>query len=203
LADWFECLAKVPGVSYERDPSVRTASLPGYGLTPQIRTYEINGLHRRFLLWLTPSGGTSVSPARERGRFDDAKDPPSAILHRLHETLELPGTLSDYHTVIQGAAATLWNRRREDPSLLAEVERLCWLNIRLIEEHPETIAHERDGVTEYFSGSAYDTLITLYEREGFVYEALAIAERAARFNAIPIIDQLKQRIELLKAEDAG
>lgn len=47
-------------------------------------------------------------------------------------------------------------------------------------------------------------LITLYEQEGYLYEALQVAEIAAQFNQqLPALERIKSRIANLEAEEAS
>jgi hypothetical protein len=47
-------------------------------------------------------------------------------------------------------------------------------------------------------------LIAIYEQEGYLYEALQVAEIAAQFNQqLPALERIKSRIANLEAEEAS
>src|SRR5207245_957746 len=71
----------------------------------------------------------------------------------------------------------LWDRRRDDTSVYEEIERLCRLDLTLIEAAPQVI-HAGTG---YVNVPAFNHLIWLYEREGMLAEAPAVAERAEHY----------------------
>jgi hypothetical protein len=120
----------------------------------------------------------------------------------MREALELPGQTSDYHFAIQGCGEMLWKNRREEPWGIQEMERLYWLDIRLIEAHPETISFEREGKRSYFQVAAFDRLVYLYRREGYLHEALIVAKRAVKFDQQEgTLEELQQRIAALESED--
>src|SRR5207245_3306124 len=107
-------------------------------LRPNISTYSINGKSRVSVMWDMGNGGsTSQSPAAAWGNFGPMDIPWPAVLRRLFEALELPGSVSDYHTAIWRTFDALWDRRRQDPDILPELERLCLLDLKLMELLPE------------------------------------------------------------------
>lgn len=115
----------------------------------------------------------------------------------------MPGELSDYHFAIQSVYGAIYKRRREDLSLLEEVERLCWLDIELVESYPETVEYEPG---KFYSVSAYGRLATLYEGEGNFHEALEVAERGLKMgqeHLSQIAEKLHLILEELEAEDVG
>jgi len=120
----------------------------------------------------------------------------------LEEALELPGVLSDYHFAIQQVCEVIYKGRREDPALLEEVERLCQLDIELVEYYPKTIKYEPG---EFPQVLAYHRLITLYEGEGYFREALEVAERSLKMGQENLSQATRLRLVLkeLEAEDAG
>jgi hypothetical protein len=47
-------------------------------------------------------------------------------------------------------------------------------------------------------------LIALYEQEGYLYEALQVAEIAVKFNQqMPALERIQSRIATIEAEEAG
>jgi hypothetical protein len=171
---------------------------------PTLNVYTFEGKRLESLSWLTANGQTSQSPASvHAGLLSSAPPvaPPEALVQHLHEVLELPGITSDYHFAIQGCAEALWKQRRRDPALLAEVERLCWLDIRLVEARPETITYEREGTKAYAGVSAFGRLVELYGHEGFLHEALDVAERGTRLNQKTPVAELRERLARMDAEE--
>jgi hypothetical protein len=123
------------------------------------------------------------------------------VLQRVAESLELPGQPSDYHFLIQGCALALWNRRRAEPEVLQEVERLCWLDIQLVQARPDAVTHEYSEEWKFFAIAAFATLIELYQREGFLHEALEVAQLGVRYGQTEAVrDELLERIKALEAE---
>ena len=145
---------------------------------------------------------TSASPANQYAseRLSDTQDLRRVLLG-LYEVLELPGQLSDYHFAIQNACMTIFGRRREDLALLEEVERLCWLDIELLEAHPQVAEYEP---SKFFRVLAYERLVSLYETEGDFAGALEVAERGIRLGQEHLAlqaERLRARIAELEAED--
>jgi hypothetical protein len=207
--EWFRRLADVPGVSYAGSSTIDRTKLDGHDFEPDVREFEnrFDGKVHRNLDWPSIGGGsTSSSPTRYRSpvnqrRSSGAKASAHAELRRLEEILELPGELSDYHFAIQDTLKTVFDERRQDFELLEEVERLCWLDIALIEAHPE-IAEFEPG--RFFRVTGYELLMRLYEGEGYFAEALEVAERAARLGqerSLARAERLRVRLAELTSED--
>jgi len=205
-AQWFKRLADVPGISYEGSQTVDRTKLPGHDLEPKVSEFGFGGELHRGLSWPTSDGGsTSSSPVHQRV-YGSGEDPtPWEALRQLEETLELPGELSDYHFAIQGVYEAVYKRRREDLSLLEETERLCWLDIELIEAYPETVATGHENLP-YAHVLAYRRLVTLYEGEGYFREALEVAQRGLRIGQKHLsqdAERLRFILQELGAEDVG
>lgn len=202
MAEWFRHLASVPGLDYAGSPGVDRSKLPGHNAIPKVGVTEFEGKRDEYLMWPSRGGGTSASPAHQMA-FDYPRGKPARdILRHCYEAVELPGTASDYHFAIQSCIEGLWNCRRAEPMVLEHVERLCWLDIRLIELRPDVITLEDNGNDRYFAVLAFKHLGLLYQREGFLHEALDVAERAARFEQGDP-ESIRQRIAALEAEDAS
>jgi hypothetical protein len=174
--NWFRRLADVPGVPYDGSASIDRSTLARYNFEPTVSEFEYGGQVHRSLHWASPEGSTSTSPAHERA-FAARDAAPREELRRLEETLELPGELSDYHFAIQGTCQAVFNQRRTDFGLLEKVERLCWLDVALVEAYP-SIAEYEPG--KFFRVVGYELLMRLYEGEGYFAEALEVAKRSAR-----------------------
>ncbi len=194
----------MPGLSYEGSQTVDRTKLPGHILEPEVREYRFEGGLRRSISWPTSKGGsTSASPVHQRVFGSGTDTTPQEALRHLEETLELPGELSDYHFAIQEVCKTVYEGRREDLSLLEEVERLCWLDIELLESYPE-IVEAQPG--QYIRVFAYERLVTLYEGEGYFHEALEVAERSLRMGQEHLPQaavRLRLILQELDAEDVG
>lgn len=202
MEKWFRRLAEVPGVAYEGSPGVDRTRLPGHDATPKVDRYDYDGERREYMTWATKDGSTSASPAKNwetkprRGETEA-----QTALRQLRETLELPGTLRDYHFAIQHCQDELRGDAREEIWALEEVERLCRLDIRLIEEYPETITNEYGGDRNYFGVSAFHRLIDLYETEGFLREALEVARVGQKFEQCQgKVEELEARLSRVEAE---
>jgi len=163
-------------------------------------------LHRDLSWPISDGGSTSASPVKQRTYYGSGEDAtPQETLRRLEETLELPGELSDYHFAIQGVYEAVYKRRREDLSLLEETERLCWLDIELIEAYPGIVATGHENLP-YAHVLAYRRLVTLYEGEGYFREALEVAQRGLRIGQEHLsqaVERLSFILQELGAEDVG
>jgi hypothetical protein len=202
METWFRQLAEVPDVGFEGSPGVDRSRLPGHNAVPEIDHYDFRGRQLVSLSWPMKGGSTSASPAQSwETKPRKGETQAQTVLRQLHETLELPGTLSDYHFAIQNCHEELRGHSREEPWVLAEVERLCWLDIRLIEKYPETITNEYGEGRTYYSVSAFHDLINLYETEGFLHEALGVARIGQRFDQCEDeVEDLEERISRIEAE---
>ena len=65
----------------------------------------------------------------------------------------------------RSAADALWRRRRNEPDLLGEVERLCWLDIGLVQARPDAASDVIDGNDGSTRSPASRLLIQLYEEQ--------------------------------------
>lgn len=197
MVRWFRRFGDIPGVTYETPSGLDPKKLPGYGVVPKIDVFEFEGKRRQTLSW---PGYGGASPAQRRLEGDFTTVPAREILTNCLEGLELPGQPSDYHFLIQGCASGLWGRRRE-PDFLDDVEKLCWLDIQLIQACPDTFRNEFSDEPRFPLVLTFSILIDLYEREGFLREALDVAERAARYGQLDACDRLAKRITAVENED--
>jgi len=204
MTRWFQRLADIPGVNYPGSPGVQRTRLPGHNLKPDLHQADFGGRRHEYLSWEYRDGtSSSASPAKNwETQPQPADAPPQAILQHLSEVLDLPGEPSDYHFAIQGCFERLWSLRREHPWVMNEIEKLCWLDIRLLEALPDTLRHQQsDGTFFYARSIAFERLIQIYERNGYLAEALDVAQRAIRFHADDtILKPLRDRLERLEAE---
>ncbi len=208
VIDWFPRLADIPNIGYASSPGVNRPRLPGHGAKPRVEVSQSDSGRRESIWWPSRDGEGSASPVKQYlSRAPEIRDEPSeALIKRLREALELPGQPSDYHFAIQSCIEELWawKRRRVEPWLLGEIEQFCWIDIQLVEEMPHIIVFEYRGQQLYARVTAFDHLIQLYEREGFVEDALGVARRATRFYPdFPKLQELEQRVAQLASEMNG
>jgi hypothetical protein len=130
--------------------------------------------------------------------------PAPACDQHLGETLELPGEPTDYHFAIQSVLEALWKRRRTEPTVLTTVEQLAWLDLSLAQARPDAVSTDIQGKRKFYAVLAFQYLITLYEREGALREALEVAELAVRYQQQQAKrDELVGRVTALDTEEAG
>jgi hypothetical protein len=198
-------LADIPGVGYQGHPGVDRQSLPNHDLRPRMSTSTYGGKQETYASWDMPNGViTSQSPAAAWASSGSPDASWSDRVTRLYETLELPGSGSDYHLAINSTVDALWDSRRQDPDVLPVLERLCLLDIKLIEAHPE-IGQYANGENSFsLYAPAFGHLIRLYEREGYVKEALKVAQLGVALGQRPVdAERLEMRLRELEAEDAA
>jgi hypothetical protein len=216
---WFRRFGDIPGVTYETPSGLDPKKLPGYGVVPKISVAEFeyvvadeahiaaaesyHGKSRPTLWWPEDGGGTSASPAKNRMAGHSTTVSTREILVNCLEALELPGEPVDYHFLIQHCADALWSQRRKEPDFLDDVEKLCWLDIQLIQARPDTVRIEGSDEPRFYHVSAFLILIDVYQREGFLREALDVAELAARYGQLDARDRLAKRITAVENEDRG
>jgi hypothetical protein len=198
---WFRRLAEVPGISYEGSARMNRNKLTGRNAKPTVETAEFSGEPPTYLSWPLSSDGFYSSPVR-RYSFGDAKETsPAELTRRIEEALELPGELADYHAAILAFCGAAYGARKAHPKLLQELVRFCLLDIDLVETYPESITF---GDEQYMHVPAFSILIGLYQREGYLEEALGIAERglACKQELEKQATELRERVAALQAEDA-
>jgi hypothetical protein len=126
------------------------------------------------------------------------------LIRHVAEALEPPGEPADYHFAIQRACEELWKRRKAHPEVLADLERLCWLDIALVQAVPSAVTIEGDHSRRFVTIRAFGYLSTLYEREGAWHEALAVAELAERYDQPGNRrEELAERVAALGAEETS
>jgi len=203
MVKWFRCFSEISGVGYKGNPDLYRPQLPEHATLPKPGSYEIAGEHHGYVSWpiLFGTGMTSASPVKQwitQSRSGESLA--QSRLRQLYESLELPGELLDYHFAIQGCCSELWRLREEEPWIFAELERLCWLDIQLIQAYPDIVQAKNERA--FLLVTTMQHLIALYEQEGYLYEALQVAEIAAQFNQqLSALERIKSRIANLEAEE--
>jgi len=200
---WLPRLGDVPGVRYSPPAGLDISKLKQRNVRPTVNRWPDMPAS---LSWPLPDGSTSQSPAGAH-RLDELREATTArVLQILAETLELPGEPSDYHFGIQNAVSTLWSRRAEGPQMFVEMERLCWLDLRLIQVFPDSVTFERpDSGVQFFSVTTIRTLLDLYLMEGALSDAAGVLELADRFGNgdTPSARRARERCAAFATEDIG
>lgn len=197
---WYPRFAAIPGVAYATPVGLTPSTLPGYGQKPKIHRFD--GMDPS-LQW----GNTSASPARQHETGTDARTlPTERLLSHLAEVLELPGEPSDYHFAIQGVAGLLRRRTAGTPALYSELERLCWLDIQLIQAAPASVAIDSFTETQYVHIMTIEWLLQLYLNEGQLTDAVRVAGIAEHFEQggyTKSVAAARARLAAVNDEDAG
>jgi hypothetical protein len=190
-------------MSFEGHPGVDPTKLRLRDAKPEVERIEISGKGVTSVMWPRQGGYSSQSPAAAPSSVDEGKaGEPSETIRATYEALELPGTISDYHFKLLAAYEALWSHRRKRPELLSELERMLLLDIELVSRHGKSLLFEPDREALMPRVPAFDKLIALYEDEGFVHEALAIAQMATAAGQNASHEaRLSQRLANLEAED--
>ena len=182
MAQLYPGLAFVPGIDYRHDESIPPADQTRYS-PGSIRT-------------------AGVQPG-ESGLDGAAR--------LVRARLASPGTVSDYMVAIAAYLDALWAVRREVPGALEELEHTFWLGLTLIEQHADELSRwEHDGRPRSLIWP-FRQMRTVYEREGYLREALAVGEREERlgtwFAATPLrtgeaseTEGIRVRIALIEGE---
>jgi hypothetical protein len=144
-----------------------------------------------------------MEPVWRKAMFDRSRATARRIVQRVPEALELPGTASDYHHLLVFAADSLYKLRFSDPTALSAAERFSWLDVDLIEARPAVLIFETgEGTDKYSNFSTFSTLITLYSTDGYLREALAVAEKGERFDQTEgQREEILRRISAIEAEN--
>jgi hypothetical protein len=202
-AEWYEGFRKVPGVAYPGHPDIDRRKLPQHNVKPEIETFDVGGEKHTSVMWQTRDGYSSQSPAAAWSSVDDPRvAEPEDVLRSMYEALELPGTVSDYHFKLLNACAALWSRRKRRPEVLPELEKILLLDISLVGLHGHSLMFEHEDGRVMPGVPAFDQLISLYEGDGFIHEAIAIAKLAtAAGQGSSDEERLAERLVELEAED--
>ncbi|RSM35893.1 hypothetical protein DMA12_42475 [Amycolatopsis balhimycina DSM 5908] len=194
MAGWYARLADVPRIQFQGSPGVDRARLPEANVRP---TSGYAGT----LMWPHPDGTTSASPAHQRAFTDAAPDDVEGLAQWVWEGLEIPGTPSDYHFLLQGAVQTLWSWRRDQPDGLQFVEVFSYVDLALIEAVPEAAMIDAANPSRGFLRIVtMERLLVLLEREGAFREAMALCRRVERFGEQYCSDGLASKIDSLDRE---
>lgn len=199
---WLPRLADDPRIQYTPPSGVGRRRLPGHGTQPRAGRRILDD-QEPFLEWPGPDGWERSSPADRWGRVTEGREEdPARIFTRLVEALELPGTPSDYHFLVQGGAESLWQHRRQHPWVLPTVEQFAWVSIRLAFAYRDAL---RLSDAMPLPVLAFGRLVGLYTREGWMREAAHVVALAEQYTGQPWHDRetLLARVRLLDEEAHG
>lgn len=201
---WFRRLAEVPGISYQSPPSVERSTLTGHDWIPTLYTFEFDGREQSRYEWPSLEGyRTSASPVHQRTHGSGEERTSKEELRWLEKMLELPGEPDDYHFALKKSYERLFDMRVLTPEVLHEVERLCWLDLELVEAQPQIVEYEPG---KHIRVPAYNYLIRLYEGEGYLAEALEVAERGLnnshQDDLDPVVGRLRAELDELEVEES-
>lgn len=173
-------------------------------ITPEISYYNFDGKRRKSIMWNYGNTSSSASPAHGWTTTPRPGESESlTLLRQIYETLELPGKLSDYHFALQRTHDELYKFIGKESWVASEIEKLCKLNIQLLEKHPETISYENEEGIHYARVTAFNRLISLYENEGYLRDALEVVKIAVKFNYDNAkVEEIEDKIKLLENEDS-
>jgi hypothetical protein len=216
--EWFRRIGDIPGLDYAPPLPIDRTAIPGHDLEPEVRRMDFGGMNRAYLSWgmreVLPAPGepekqawTSLgAPVSEHLRepLEASRFITSAeLLGRLWEALELPGGGDDYHRVLERVWARLRSNIRREPEAATSVEELAWLDIRLVLAYPDAVRVNYDGETKYRPVSAFSLLERVYETEGFLSDALRVAELQAQHWESRRLEELRKRLQVIRDESAG
>lgn len=201
--NWFPRFAEIPDIKYEPPADLDFSYLPGRGKVPEISYYDFDGKKHKSIMWKYGDVSSGASPSHDwKTAPRPGESEATTLLRQLYETLELPGKLTDYHFALQRTHDELNKFIGKESWIPAEIEKLCWLNIRLLEKHPETVSYENDDGIHYARVTAFNRLISLYENEGYLRDALEVAKIATCFDfGNDVVEELEKRIKLLELEN--
>ncbi len=194
MPQWFPRFGDIPEIEYRCPVEIDTTTLPQHATHP--------GRNGFWPVTDVPGSSTTASPARQRfNQLAQQSPDPNASQYRAAEALELPGYLTDYALILSRAIAELWVLRARAGWIPEALERWCRLGFRLAaiyQENPSAFAEtlfDSPGVV------GASTLIELYSREGYLLEAIEIAEHAASLGyQAPELDSLKMRLDNIRHE---
>jgi len=177
--EWYPRLAAVLGINYPGSPDVERSRLATANVTPQIRRYQsVDGDDLPDSLWWA-YGETESSQSPAAARAAALSGDYESWVRAAQEAVELPGTPSDYHFILQGCVDTIWLRHRREPGALALFELFAWADLRLVAAHRTWFEFDKpDGGTGYYRIGTIDRLLGMLSREGAWRAALEVVEVA-------------------------
>lgn len=210
--EWAESFASINGISWEPlVPIVDRSSLPGVDSRPRVERLDgLSGESYEHVTWSDErgklaEGGGSPASRHERHFANDKELAPQTVAKRVSEMLALPGSRSDYHFGMLNAWETLYAGRRQDVHVFDWIEALCLADISLMEQGPELVFaedHWNNLDQDYPIFPAFQRLSSLYQREGYLADAVEIEKRCATLGAArPVGEEAIERQKALLEED--
>ncbi|MCU0311004.1 MAG: hypothetical protein MUE36_08675 [Acidimicrobiales bacterium] len=204
--NWFPRFGDIPGVAYEPIVPVDRSKLKRASERPEVSSFTTDGRVVTYLTWGDDEESSSASPSADHfvdEELDGLKT--GTVLRKLAEALELPGVASDYHFALQAFVGVAWKRRREEPEALGLLERVAWLDISFLEAFPSAFTYTRMDETSYYRVSSMQNLLTIYEYEGALLEAIQVARIGLKHEQFEPkkLDELLERQAALEAEFRG
>ncbi len=183
MIKWFSRLADVPKLGYPGHPTIDRTQLKGHDVVAKREFYEHweDGSRQETLMWQRGDEEGSGSPAFSHwmnfeNRSQNREETAMQVLQRAFEALELPGTLNDYHHILEGICSDLWRFRKAEPRGIKFIDQFACLDLSLVEKYPKLYEH-----LDLEFGTALrsvEQLIEINLREGKLEEALSLAERS-------------------------
>jgi hypothetical protein len=216
--EWFRRLGDVPGLDYVPPVSIDRTTIPGHDAEPVVNRFgSLSGESYVQLSWPRvrhPATGEQSSEfdsgrapvSAHLGMFEDGPPLPTGqLVQRVWEAMELPGRGTDYHFALQQVTSHLKSRTRVEPEVMATVETLAWLNVRLVLAYPGAVESAvQDERMTYYNVLAFDVLIDIYSTEGFLNEAVEVARLAERLNqGEQQLMALGERLAMIRGEDVS
>lgn len=208
---WAESFAAIGGISWEPLVPIDRSSLPGIDSRPTVERIEgLGGESYQRVTWSDKRGelaGEGSSPANQHERHfsNDRELAPRTVARRVSEMLALPGSRSDYHFGMLNAWEALYAARRQDVRVFGWIEALCLADIELMEQGPELVFaenHWNNLDQGYPIFPAFQRLSSLYQREGYLTDAVEIERRCAALgSARPVGEEAIERQKALLEED--
>jgi len=208
---WAESFADIDGISWDPLVPIDRSSLLGIDSRPTVeRLAGLSGDSYEHVTWSDergelPEEGSSPASQHERHFESDSDLAPRTIAKRVSEMLTLPGSRSDYHFGMLQAWEALYAARRRDGRVFDWIESLCLADIELMEQGPELVFaedHWNNLDQGYPIFPAFQRLSSLYQREGYLADAVEIEKRCAALGAArPVGEEAIERQKALLEED--
>jgi hypothetical protein len=107
----------------------------------------------------------------------------------------------DYSLILSSAIGLLWNLRAQAAWIPGTIEQMCRLQLRLATIYAKNEDLYSDSPFDAPRPSGAITLVDLYAREGFLEEAISVAEETIRLGlSVPQLEKLRARLEHARSE---
>lgn len=197
MRQWFARFGDIPAIEYHAPVIVDRTMLPEHAAHPdQYGFWPIAGV---------PERRSSGSPASQRLYDGDVQRvvDPYRHQHKAAVALECPGYPRDYALILDRVIWHLWILRAQAGWVLEALETWCRLGVRLAAIYQEDPSAFGDAPSDSPGVVGARTLIELYSREGYLREAIQIAEEVAILGyQDPELESIKMRLDNLRREHA-